>query len=49
MKDEMQLKTPGVYSIPSECGQDNFGQTGSSIGTKLKDHHWYINLEHPDK
>jgi hypothetical protein len=28
MKDDLGLKTPGVYSIPCECGQVYIGQTG---------------------
>jgi hypothetical protein len=47
--DDLGLKTPGVYSIPCECGQIYIGQTGRSVDTRLKKHKRYIRLEHPDK
>jgi hypothetical protein len=28
VKDDLELRTPGVYSIPCECGQVYLGQTG---------------------
>jgi hypothetical protein len=49
VKDDLGLKTPGVYSIPCECGQVYIGQTGRSINTRIKEHHRYIRLAHPDK
>jgi hypothetical protein len=49
MKDDLGLKTRGMYSIPCTCGQVYIGQTGRSIETNDKEHHWYICLEHPDK
>jgi hypothetical protein len=49
LKDDLGLKTPGVYSIPCECGQVYIGQTGRSIDTRIKEHHWHIRLAHPDK
>jgi hypothetical protein len=49
VKDDLGLKTPGVYSIPCECGQDYIGQTGRSIDTRIKEHHRHIRLAHPDK
>jgi hypothetical protein len=39
MKDDLGLKTPGVYSILCECGQVYIGQTGRSIDTTIKEHH----------
>jgi hypothetical protein len=47
--DNLGLRTLGVYSIPHECGQIYNGQRGCSISTRLKEYHWHIWLEHPDK
>jgi hypothetical protein len=49
VKDNLELKTPGVYKIPCECGKVYIGQTGRSIGTRLKEHQRNIRLEYPDK
>lgn len=49
VKDDMGLQTPGVYSIPYECGLVYIGQTGGSIKTRLKEYHWHIWLVEPDK
>jgi hypothetical protein len=49
VKDDLGLKTSGVYSIPCECGQVYIGQTGHSVDTRLKEHQRHIHLEHPDK
>jgi hypothetical protein len=49
VKYDMGQKTPGVYSIPCECGQVYIGQTGGSIDTRIKEHHQQIRLAHPDK
>jgi hypothetical protein len=38
VKDDLGLRTPGVYSIPCECGQVYIGQTGRSVDTRLKEH-----------
>jgi hypothetical protein len=48
-KDDLRLKTPGVYSIPCECGQVYIGQTSCSIDTRIKKHHWHNRLAHPHK
>jgi len=32
-KDDLRFRSPGVYSIPCECGQVYIGQTGGSIET----------------
>lgn len=45
---DLLLRTPGVYSIPCGCGQVYIGQTGRSIETRIKEHHWHIWLGHPD-
>jgi hypothetical protein len=49
VKDDLGLKTAGIYSIPCECGKVNIGQTGHSIEVRIKEHHWHIRLYHPDK
>jgi hypothetical protein len=49
VKDDLGLKTPGVYSIPCKCGQVYIGQTSFSIETRVKEHQCHIYLEHPDK
>jgi hypothetical protein len=49
VKDHMGLETPGVYSMPCECGQVYIGQTGCSIETRVKEHQCHIRLEQPDK
>jgi hypothetical protein len=49
VKDDLRLKTPGVYSVPCECGQVYIGQTGRSIKTRVKEHQCHICLQHSDK
>jgi hypothetical protein len=49
VKDDLGLKTPGMYSIPCDWGQVYIGQTGLSIDTRIKEHHRNISLAHPDK
>jgi hypothetical protein len=49
VKDDLGLKTPGVYSVPCECGQVYIGQTGRSTETSIKEHQRHIRLQHPDK
>jgi hypothetical protein len=42
VKDDLELKIPGVYSMPCECGQ-------VYIKTGVKEHQCHIHLQHPDK
>jgi hypothetical protein len=42
MKDVLELKTAGVYSIPCTCGSVHIGQSGQSIAIRMKEHHWHI-------
>jgi hypothetical protein len=49
VKDDMGLWTPGVCSIPYECGLVYIRQTGGFIKTRLKEYHWHIWLVEPDK
>jgi hypothetical protein len=38
VKDNLGLRTPGVYRNPCECGKVYVGQTGRSVDTRLKEH-----------
>jgi hypothetical protein len=49
IKYDLALKTPGVCSIPCECGKVDIGQTGHSIETRVKEHHQHICLYHLEK
>jgi hypothetical protein len=49
LKDDVGLRTPGMYSITCECGRVYIGQTGRSITTRVKKHSWHIQLGHPEK
>jgi hypothetical protein len=49
VKDELELKTPGVYRTPCGCSHVYIGQTGWSINTRLKENYRHIRLEHPNK
>jgi hypothetical protein len=49
VKDNLGLKTPGVYSIPCECGQVYIGRTSRSIDTRIKENHRHIRLAHSEK
>jgi predicted GIY-YIG superfamily endonuclease len=48
-EDDLDLKTVGVYSITCEYGKVYICQTGCSVETRIKEHHQYIRLHHPDK
>jgi len=49
VKDDLGLRTPGVYSISCEYSQVYIEQTGSSIETRIKEYHQHIWLGQPDK
>jgi hypothetical protein len=49
VKDDLGLRTSGVYSIRGECGKLYIGQTCRSIDTRFKEHRRHIRLEYPDK
>jgi hypothetical protein len=48
-KDHLGIRTPGVYRIPRECCRFYIGQTGLSVGIRLKEHQRHIRLQHLDK
>jgi hypothetical protein len=49
VKDALGLRTPGIYSIPCECGRVYIGQSGQSIQLQIKEHNRHIRLAQPDK
>jgi hypothetical protein len=49
VKDALGLRTPGIYSIPYECGKVYIGQSGLSIQLRIKEHNRPIRLAQPDK
>jgi hypothetical protein len=49
IKDNIELKTPGVYSMPCKCGQVCIGQTRHSIKTRFMEHRHDNLLEQPDR
>jgi DNA-binding transcriptional MerR regulator len=38
VKDDLGLKTPGVYCIPCKCGKVCVGQSGRTIEMRVKEH-----------
>jgi hypothetical protein len=49
VKDALGLRTPGIYSIPRECGKVYIGQSGRSIQLRIKEQNRHIRLVQPDK
>jgi hypothetical protein len=49
VKDALGLRTPGIYSIPCECGRVYIGQSGRSVQLRIKEHNRHIRLAQPDK
>jgi hypothetical protein len=49
VKDALGLITPGVNSIPCECGRVYIGQSGRSTQLRIKEHNRHIKLMQPDK
>jgi hypothetical protein len=48
VKDALGLRTPGIYSIPCECGKVYIGQSSTSIQIWIKEHDRHIWLAQPD-
>ena len=48
-KDALGLRTPGIYSIPCECGRVYIGQSGRYVQIRIKEHSRHIRLAQPDK
>jgi len=49
VKVALGLRTPGVYSIPCECGQVYIGQSGRSLQIRIKEHRRHIRLVQTEK
>ena len=49
VKENLGLRTLGVYSISCECGQVYIQHTDRSIETRIKEHHRHIWFGYPDK
>jgi hypothetical protein len=43
------LRTPGIYSIPCECGRVYIGQSGRSVQLGINERNRHIRLAQPDK
>jgi len=48
-KEAIGLRTPGIYSIPCECGIVYIGQSGRTIQHRIKEHSRHIKLDQPNK
>jgi hypothetical protein len=48
VKDNLGLRTLGVYSISCQCGQVYIQHTDISIETRIKEHHRDIWFGYPD-
>jgi hypothetical protein len=49
VKDALGLRTPGIYSIPCECGGVYIGQSDRSIQLRIQEHNRHIRLAQPNK
>jgi predicted GIY-YIG superfamily endonuclease len=49
VKDELGLKTPGLYRIPCECGRVYIGQSDRSVHLRFKEHDRHLRLAQTDK
>jgi len=49
VKDALGLRTPGVYSIPCECGRVYIRQSVRSFQLRIKENNRHIRLAQPDK
>jgi hypothetical protein len=45
----MGLRTPGIYSIPCECGKVYIGQSSRSVHIRIKEHKRHIRLAQTEK
>jgi hypothetical protein len=48
-KEAIGLRTPGIYSIPCECGSVYIGQSGRTIQHRIIEHNRHIKLAQPNK
>jgi hypothetical protein len=49
VKQNLGLRTPGIYSIACECGKVYIGQSGQTIQHRINEHSRHIRLDQPDK
>jgi hypothetical protein len=49
VKNGVELKTPGIYSIPCECGKVYIGQSSRSTQIRIKEHERHIRLAQTEK
>jgi hypothetical protein len=49
IKDDLGMKTLGIYGIPCECGKFYIGQVGHSSEIRIKEHNQHIRLHHPEQ
>jgi hypothetical protein len=49
VKDNLGLRTLGVYRFPCDCSKIYIGQTGLSVDTGLKKDQQHVGLENPDQ
>jgi len=49
VKDDLSLKTLGIYNIPCECGKVYIGQSRCFIETRTKEYQWHMKLYHLEK
>jgi hypothetical protein len=49
VKDNLGLRTPGVYCIPCECGKVHIGQTDRNIGIRCEEHVRHLCLGQPER
>ena len=49
VKDEIGMRTPGIYRIPCECGCVYIGQSGRTIQQRINEHSRYVKLAQTNK
>jgi hypothetical protein len=49
VKDAVGLRTPGIYSIPCECGKVYIRQSGHPYKSEIKENNRHIRLAQSDK
>ena len=49
VKNDLGLRTPGIYKIPCDCGKVYIGQAGHTVQDRIKEHQHCIKLADFDK
>jgi hypothetical protein len=47
VKNDVEVRTVEVYSIPCECGEVYIVHSVRSVGTRIKEYHRHMRLVHP--